>query len=73
MATCSPSELLASAACFACLTEKELDAIAVSLLQSWAGEEQTPAQLIEAAKCFTCLDHKQLSTIQAQLLCDIAG
>jgi hypothetical protein len=73
MAACSPSELVAEAKCFLCLSEKELDLVMVKLLQDWAGNSQTATELIADAKCITCLDTKQIEAIQVQLLCNIAG
>jgi len=73
MATCSPSELLADAKCFMCLSEKQLDLAIVELLRTWGADTSTPQQLLTAAKCFNCLDTKQIELAQAQLLCDIAG
>lgn len=73
MATCSPSELLAQAKCFMCLSEKQLDMVILQLARTWAGDTSTPNQLLNDAKCFQCLDTKQIDLVQTQLLCNIAG
>ena len=74
MATCSPTDLLASAKCFMCLSEKQLDMVTVQLLRDWAGDTtSTPGQLLSEAKCLNCLDTKQIDLVQMQLLCNIAG
>ena len=73
MATCSPTELLADAKCFMCLSEKQLDLAMLQLLREWASDTSTPSELVTAAKCITCLDTKQIELMQTQLLCDIAG
>lgn len=73
MATCSPSELLASAKCFMCLSEKQLDLVTLQLLREWGGDTSTPQELLDDAKCISCLDTKQIDLVQTQLLCDIAG
>ena len=74
MATCSPSELLADAKCFMCLSEKQLEIVTVQLLRDWARDTtSTPGQLLSEAKCLNCLDTKQIDLVQMQLLCNIAG
>lgn len=74
MATCSPSELLAQARCFMCLSEKQLDMVTLQLVRQWAGDTSTANQLLNDARCLSnCTDTKQLDLIQTQLLCDIAG
>lgn len=73
MATCSPSTLLASANCFMCLSEKQLDMVIAQMLRQWVGGSPTPNAILAEAANIVNLDTKQIELIQAQLLCDIAG
>lgn len=55
---CTPSSLIASTPCLACLSEKEMLAVIVGILSIAAGKTQPEA--IEESACFTCLSNKQL-------------
>jgi hypothetical protein len=76
MASCSPSELVASGKCFLPLLPVQREAIIISLLCKILQENDPmatcdPSSLLEDAKCFTCLPPNQQQAIQTQLLCEI--
>lgn len=74
--TCNAQDLLAAAACFGCLDNRQLQMLQASLLCQILHPQLNMAtcnaqDLITAAKCFGCLDPHQLSMLIAQLLCEI--
>lgn len=55
---CTPSSLLASNPCVACLSEKEMLAVLVGILATY--NEQTVAEVMSESACFTCMSRKQM-------------
>ncbi len=77
MAECSPSSLLASGRCIACLTQKQIEVIKTVLLcrylQSLSpAAECSPGALLSGSS-FRGLSWRTLQIIKTQLLCDISG
>ena len=64
---CTPSSLLASTPCLACVSETQLLAALVGIFAT-AAEKEIPAVLKDSA-CFTCMTKKQM----LQSLVTIAG
>lgn len=56
--TCTPSSMLESTPCVACLSEHEMLAVIVGILSLAAGK--TVASAMEDSACFTCMSDKQL-------------
>lgn len=55
--TCTPSELLNTYPCLACLSETELKAVIVVALA--ANNSKTVAETLSESACFKCLSDKQ--------------
>lgn len=55
---CTPSSILASTPCVACLSEKELLAALVAIIA--VSKSKTLKQVLEDSACFTCMSDKQL-------------
>lgn len=55
---CTPSSMMASTPCLACLSEKEMLAVIVAILAIAAGK--TIPEVVSDSACFTCLSDKQL-------------
>lgn len=78
MATCSPQELIADAACFTCISPGMqqlvntalLCRIATALNPAMTCDVQT---LVSEAACFTCIPPGMQALVNTQLLCNIAG
>lgn len=76
MATCSTSDLLEDARCFACLSSGELELVNTVLLCRILQANDPMAScdvndLLADANCFACLLPGQLQLLQTQLLCEI--
>ena len=65
--TCTPSSLIASSPCLACLSEKEMIGALVGIA-AISAEVEIPA-VLKASACFDCLSKKQM----LQALVTIAG
>lgn len=61
--TCTPSELLDTYPCLACLSESELKAVIALSLADTLG--LTVAEMLEDTACFNCLSKKQLLQVIA--------
>jgi hypothetical protein len=55
---CTPSSLLASSPCLACISEKEMLAVIVGIVA--INTEQEIADIMKASACFTCMSKKQM-------------
>jgi len=64
---CTPSSLMASNPCLACLSEKELLAALVGIFA--ISEDLTIAQMLKSSACYKCLSKKQM----LQALVTISG
>lgn len=56
--TCTPSSLLASTPCLACVSEKEMLAVLVGIFA--ISEGHTIADVMKDSACFTCMSKKQM-------------
>lgn len=76
MASCSPTDLLASGQCFACLPPGTFGLIKLSLYCRWANGITGPcdiATLLQEASCFQCLTEGQRTIARLVLLCSIVS
>ena len=71
--SCNPKDLVASAACVQCLSEKQQLMVQTYLLALLANVPVIPENLLAASSAFQVLSEKQLAMIQASLLCQING
>lgn len=74
--TCTPAELSAAAACYACFDEHTQWAVIVRLLCAYLNGETmscTPAELAAAAGCYNCWDDHMLRAVAISILCQMAS
>ncbi len=78
MANCDPNSLLASAACFECLTTGQqelvkLELLAQILLAKNPSADVSPQGLLAKANCFSCYGNPpgMFKLLELQLLCEI--
>lgn len=56
--TCTPSSLLNSVPCMACLSEKQMLAALLAIIS--LAESKTIPDLLDESACFTCMSKKQM-------------